>query len=872
MRKNIAILLIAAMVIMGLATGCPPEPNPEDNPKVEYWTVSFDTDGGTPTTIDSIQVEKGLVMGSQYPSPPTKDGYAFSGWYLTSDTGFTGTRYLASTPITANTALKAKWTSNLCTVSFDTNGGTPDTIASIQVTKTQSMGSQYPANPTQTGFTFGGWYLASDSGFTGTQYISTTPITADTALKAKWNAEIVPEYWTVTFNTDGGTPATINSIQVIRGQVIGGQFPSDPTKTGNTFGGWYLASDTGFSGTRYLATTPITADTALKAKWTAVVEYWTVSFDTDGGTPATINSIQVIRGQSMGSQYPTNPTKSGYSFGGWYLASDTGFSGTQYTSATNITADTALKAKWSTTVEYWTVSFNTDGGSPSSITSLQVIRGQSMGSQYPSNPSKTYYSFDGWYLTSDTGFTGTQYTSTVSITANTSLIAKWTYVGGTPIIQGNTIYHDRPLFEVNNGSTSLNSDGTYNLTGNAAGIWIQYKFPTNVNGQNANTYDYIVVQLDPGGATGNATAVQYRQYGSTAVITGGGSNKSPWLENAGGNKAVLEIGGTGTSGGFRIAGNNGNTAMSNLGINSITFYKAPRYTVTFDANYPGAPAIPAVTNIWGQDDNHEGYGVGEANWPAAPSRSSEVPPMYFVAWKNSSGTVYTPNTKITGNTVLTAEWTATAPDTRYIEKITTSAGGVGAALYAFELPAGAKIGDYTQITFKTRADTAISNQRCRAWGPLNQGDQNTWATLPVLTGNVLAMDNANPSAGDLLVTGGIGANNGFSQTVSASWTSRTQNFDSTKPRNWNGGNTTGVILIAIGVIGGPGADFVGSYYIKDVALAKANGADPVPATDPRSAIWRTSTTDATLIAKPGAQTQASGASITVTREFLPYQE
>jgi len=78
-----------------------------------FVTISFDTDGGTPSTISSIRVKSGGTMGSQFPSEPTKATFDFDGWYLASDTTFSGTNYLATTVISANTALKARWVTAL---------------------------------------------------------------------------------------------------------------------------------------------------------------------------------------------------------------------------------------------------------------------------------------------------------------------------------------------------------------------------------------------------------------------------------------------------------------------------------------------------------------------------------------------------------------------------------------------------------------------------------------------------------------------------------------------------------------------------------------------------------------------------------------
>jgi uncharacterized repeat protein (TIGR02543 family) len=79
----------------------------------------------------------------------------------------------------------------------------------------------------------------------------------------KDNKEEGTEY-TVTFNTDGGIPASIASVQVVKGKSIGSQFPDDPYKEGYTFTGWYDGSDL------YTKDTLIKKMVRLKAKWTLV--------------------------------------------------------------------------------------------------------------------------------------------------------------------------------------------------------------------------------------------------------------------------------------------------------------------------------------------------------------------------------------------------------------------------------------------------------------------------------------------------------------------------------------------------------------------------------------------------------------------------
>ncbi|HHV64346.1 MAG TPA: hypothetical protein GXX46_04645, partial [Peptococcaceae bacterium] len=67
----------------------------------------------------------------------------------------------------------------------------------------------------------------------------------------------------------------------------------------------------------------------------------TVNFFSDGSLYA---SKTVTGGSALGDNWPVNPTKSGYSFGGWFTGENG--AGTQYTNDTIIIADVDLYAKW----------------------------------------------------------------------------------------------------------------------------------------------------------------------------------------------------------------------------------------------------------------------------------------------------------------------------------------------------------------------------------------------------------------------------------------------------------------------------------------------------------------------------------------------
>ena len=122
-----------------------------------------------------------------------------------------------------------------------------------------------------------------------------------------------PEVYQVTFKDGDSIFATdyANSGDTVTK-------PTDPTQTGYTFDGWY--SDENL-GQEWNFDTPITEDIPLYAKWTVCT--YTVTFDTNGGTINSGNITEYTYGE--GAKLPTDVTRPGYTFGGWYENSN--FSG-----------------------------------------------------------------------------------------------------------------------------------------------------------------------------------------------------------------------------------------------------------------------------------------------------------------------------------------------------------------------------------------------------------------------------------------------------------------------------------------------------------------------------------------------------------------
>ena len=148
--------------------------------------------------------------------------------------------------ISATTTLYAK--PKGCTVTFDSQGGSdvaPQTV-------TPGGTATKPADPTRDGYTFDGWY--SDSELT-TAYDFTAAVTTDLTLHAKWSLNT----YTVTFSR-----AVVSSQKINHGQTV--SKPTDPTRDGYTFDGWYSDSEL---TTAYDFSTAVTGDLTLYAKWQA---------------------------------------------------------------------------------------------------------------------------------------------------------------------------------------------------------------------------------------------------------------------------------------------------------------------------------------------------------------------------------------------------------------------------------------------------------------------------------------------------------------------------------------------------------------------------------------------------------------------------
>ena len=377
------------------------------------YNVSFSSDfvesaAGLQT---SVTVKYGYDMPSMtFVNVPTRTGYTFGGLY--SDPDGLGVQYYNSDGTSArkwdvaeDATLYAKWIPNTYTISFEP--GVPG--ARVPASKTVTYGEPYGDLPTlkaigdgsdfsRDGYSFGGWILFINGMRTVVDSEFPVTVTEDTTLYANW----VATPYTLTLNEDGGGGGT-TTVTAHYGEYL----PSIdvPTKTGYTFGGYFLLNVQWYSavgmGTK---TWDILYDTTLNAKWTA--NTYTVTLDAQGGGDGTAIAT-VTYGNVMPMSGIEMPTRTGYTFGGYWSEKDG--SGKQYydavggsVSAWDVPSDATLYAKW--TAATTTVTLD-DGDKAEVKPKVTATYGAAM--PRITIPTKKGNSFVG-YFTEDNG-SGTQY-------------------------------------------------------------------------------------------------------------------------------------------------------------------------------------------------------------------------------------------------------------------------------------------------------------------------------------------------------------------------------------------------------------------------------------------------------------------------------
>ena len=188
------------------------------------------------------------------------------------------------------------------TATFDANGGSEvDELPGI------AWGDPItaPPAPVKEGYTFAGWY--QDSGCRLAWNFTFDTVISDTTLYAKWKLIPIPETYTVTFDTKGGSK--VEAVTgILADQIIAK--PPAPTRPGYDFTDWY--KDSGGRMAWGFSKDTIIADTTIYAGWS---KNYKVRFHSKGGSE--IPALVGVKANSM-IKKPKKPVRAGHTFAGWY--------------------------------------------------------------------------------------------------------------------------------------------------------------------------------------------------------------------------------------------------------------------------------------------------------------------------------------------------------------------------------------------------------------------------------------------------------------------------------------------------------------------------------------------------------------------------
>jgi uncharacterized repeat protein (TIGR02543 family) len=658
MKKTIVLVLAAAC--LGLLLACPdPEPTPSPGPGTTEYTVTFDKNctDSTVTAPSARKVKKDDPVGSL--PVLTRSGYTLGGWYDTA--AGTGTKYDAAFKVTKDITMYAKWdpipAGAKVVTYYENKTTTDDTVLYTKtVLATENNVGTLPAVPTRSGFTFSKWTIGRAD--TTTEFTATTAVTTAMSVYAQWTAA-GPSTVTVSFDTNGGSPATITSIQVAPGGTGGNSWPPDPTKASNTFGGWYVSTDPGFTppgawGTAYTSTSTISAALSLKAKWVSSANATTITFNSNAPATdevaATAASPATMTVEGTIGTLPTPPKRWGWGAG---------------------------------------------------------------------------YAFAGWY-TEASG--GTAVTATTTLTpGTTTLYAHWgAYAAGTPEVVGQTLVTYAPPLTDSGSSTTQQGafEGTNDATTGIA-EWnsgaARYVFPADVSDYDFLDLEYIGVGPNANrgfkiGETGNDYNLLGEDTNTPGTISGPDTfNFSIRTSFGNATGVALQIWSPGAEGKIKWT--------------NATFRKGVRHNVTFAMGYEGAPAAPTgITAI-------EDVVIGPLPTPAARDGFN------FAGWLLPGGTdAISAATVITqtADFTLTAKWTVKVSVTPKAvnfstASVTASGGGsvtgITATSYTFTYGTGsnndygnayasfrfdlgaATLADYSTVTFDYKGEGGDVNSK-----------------------------------------------------------------------------------------------------------------------------------------------------------------
>lgn len=563
-------------------------------------------------------------------------GYDFVGWYEGSNLVSTSLSFAVT--LTANRTLVAKYKIKSYIVnatSEDTNKGT---ISPAGQTVEHGANATVVATP-KAAYNFAGWYNGTTKVSSNASY--TFAVTANISLTAKFT---IKTFTTTTANSTGGTASVNKSSVEYGGSAIWTATPS----TGYNFSKW-----SNNSTANPLTVSNITVNTHITPVF--VLKSYTVTWNANGGTVSPASTTKT-HGSTLGT-LPT-PTRAStaeysYTFAGWFTAAS---GGTQISSTTTVTGNVTYYAHWTATKRSYTATFNGNGGSTPSPSSITKEYNTALGTLPIC--SRTGYTFLGWYTASSGG---TKISSTTKITGTVTYYAQWSINSYTLTFNpnGGTVTPTSKDLEYNSAYGTLptptrasNAQYTYTFAGwyTAATGGTQVTATTKMAAKDttiyahwtSNTRSYTVsYQTTYGTLNKTSQSIAYNSKGSCTLTMPDNTAEFTYTfvgwytaANGGGTKVGSEL-----------------TLETPAITGTVTYYayvtrSTRSYTHTFNANGGGTVSPATITKA---------YNTALGTLPTV-SRTGYT----FVGWFDTSaasgGTQATTTTKVTGTKTWYARW------------------------------------------------------------------------------------------------------------------------------------------------------------------------------------------------------------------------
>ena len=332
---------------------------------------------------------------------PEREGYTFTEWSLVGGEVSKLENKVFTMGI-AETKLTANYTPNKYKLTINPNGGNYNGSTSVYEEEKETDSTKEIANPEREGYTFTGWDI------TGTCELNEKTLTmkaGECTIKATWQVNTYK--WIVYHNqmTTDGTGYTL--VDSDSGEEEYQKTITLPLKT-----------YTGFTSPNEKTMTIKSDESKNTDEYNYTRNKYDLVINPAGGTYNGGTSNVTTKEYYGSTKTIASPSRIGYTFNGW---TKTGNS--TLTDSTLIIGNekTTLEAKW--TANQYEVSLNLNDGS-GTINKINVTYDSQYGT-FPSTPSKTGYTFAGWY-TSKSGGNKIESTTVVTNAGNHTLYAQWT--------------------------------------------------------------------------------------------------------------------------------------------------------------------------------------------------------------------------------------------------------------------------------------------------------------------------------------------------------------------------------------------------------------------------------------------------------------